>query len=366
MHKATFAKILAAAIITMIAFPCTAAAGEIGQERVDAAVEAGLQWLAANQTKDGPDDGRWDAPRYHVAATGIAGLAFLANGCLPGHPAYGKTVSKAVRYVQGRIDADGFVGGQHGSMYVHSICGLFVLSYLGMSGDPDHDLELAAWARKAVGLTLKAQQVRKSPAEQGGWRYFPHSVDSDLSHTTWQLLLLYSARQAGYDVPDHVFDDAMRYVNSGFILPKDGKAGFVYRPGTSRDEGGGTTGAALMLKHLIERTWDEQSDMALDALRQFRPVWDGKPCKGYFYYGNFYIALGIFHSSQELWSQYSSWLRRVLVENQSSDGHWEFPPNAAAEPQLAGKAYSTAMAVLLLSLDKQYLPVFQRVDDAAH
>jgi len=344
-----------------------AARPEVSQERVDAAIKAGLDWLAANQIKDGPDAGRWEAPRYHVAASGIAGLSFLANGHLPSDETYGETVSNALSYIRGCMDADGYVGGRHGTMYVHSIAGLFVLSYVGMSGDSDYDIELAEWLRRALELSVKAQQVRKAlTSDRGGWRYFPHSVDSDVSHTTWQLLLLYAARQAGFAVPEQVFEDAIRYVNSCFIEPDDRRAGFLYRLGTTQEQGEGTSGAALMIKRLVERRWDERSQKTLETLQKFRPVWDGKPYKGYFYYGNFYIAQGIFHSSQDLWKDYAPRLKEVLVENQSGDGSWEFPPNATVQPQYAGKAYATGMAILLLSLDKQFLPVFQRVDDASH
>ena len=365
MHRAALMKIFLAVLLTMLSTACEASDAAVNQERVDAAIEAGLRWLADNQVSEGQDAGRWEAPRYYVAATGIAGLAFLANGHLPDDETYGAVVRQALRYIQGKIDADGYVGGQHGTMYVHSICGLFVLSCMGMTGETDHDIELAEWSRRAIDLSLQAQQVRKRPAEQGGWRYFPHSDDSDLSHTTWQLLMLYAARQAGFDIPTQVFEDAVRYINSGFTDTPDGKNGFVYRPGISRDPREGTSGATLMLKRMIERKWDDQAENTLDTLRQFRPVWNGKAYKGYFYYGNFYIAQGIFHTSDELWTTYLPRLREVLVENQSGDGYWEFPPNATIQPQLAGKAYATGMAILLLSLDKQYLPIFQRVDDAA-
>ena len=39
--------------------------------------------------------------------------------------------------------------------------------------------------------------VEKKPQHQGGWRYQPHSRDSDLSLTGWAVMALRSARLNG-------------------------------------------------------------------------------------------------------------------------------------------------------------------------
>ena len=55
---------------------------------------------------------------------------------------------------------------------------------------------------KSVKLILDAQnRAGKEALNQGGWRYQPDSIDSDLSVTGWQLIALQAAKDAGVEVP---------------------------------------------------------------------------------------------------------------------------------------------------------------------
>jgi len=330
------------------------------RERIASAIEGGLHWLADQQIKEGPSAGSWPCPHYETATTSFAGLAFLANGHVPGKGEYGQVVTRAMRYVQASMTPDGYVGTRGDSMYVHAICTLFGLSYLGMSENPEEEKELAAWCRRSIDLIVEAQKVRKRPSEQGGWRYSPYSDDSDLSVTSWQLLVLHAARQCGYEIDDGVFQAAMKYVNSGFVEVEGGEAGFVYRPGISKDPEPGVSGAALLLKSILEAEQDEKADKALALLRRYPPSWGGRQYKGYFFFDTFYMAQGMFQTSDEDWAAFAPANQRVLIEHQEGDGHWGFPQDNKLQGRLAGEAYSTALAVLILSLEKQYLPMYQR------
>ena len=53
-------------------------------------------------------------------------------------------------------------------------------------------------------------------------------------------------------------------------------------------------------------------------------------------------------------------MQTVLVEHQRGDGSWPFPPGSKAERIGVGPTYPTANAVLILAVDRQFLPVFQR------
>ncbi|MBS3762475.1 MAG: hypothetical protein KGZ25_04120 [Planctomycetes bacterium] len=329
-------------------------------ERVQSAIEGGLNWLAEKQVTEGPNAGSWQAPRYPTAASSFAGLAFLANGHLPGKGEYGPTVERTMRYVQDSMTPDGYLGARGDSMYVHAICTLFGLSYMGMTEDEKHEKELAEWGRKSIELILRAQKVQKRSAEQGGWRYSPYSAVSDMSVTSWQLLALHAARQCGYNVPDEAFQEALEYVNGGFVETDDGEAGFVYRPGVSKRPEPGVTGAALFVKRVLEEELDSRARKGIKLLRQHPPSWGGKQYKGYFFFGMFYMEQGLFQVGGEPWRQFYPAAQKVLLENQQGDGHWGFPPDNKTESRMAGEAYSTAMAVLILSLDKQYLPMYQR------
>jgi hypothetical protein len=342
--------------------PAAAAAepGAQDAEGVASAIEGGLRWLAAHQVKEGPDAGSWPAAQYPTAAAGFAGLAFLANGHVPGRGEYGEVVRRAMRYVQASQTPDGYAGARGDSMYIHAICSLFALSYLGMSENAEEERELAEWCRRSIDVILAAQKVRKRPWEQGGWRYSPYSDDSDTSVTSWQLLVLHAARQCGYEIDDGVFEDALKYVNSGFVETESGEAGFVYRPGISKDPEPGVTGASLFVKSIIEKEQDERAGKALALLRKHPPAWGGVHYKGYFFFGTFYMSQGLFQVSDPDWAAYRPAIQRVLLRNQEGDGHWPFPPDNKVQSRMAGEAYSTAMGVLILSLDKQYLPMYQK------
>jgi len=329
-------------------------------KQVEAAVTAGVRWLVKNQIAAGADAGSWEGTQYQTTVASLAGLALLANGHLPGEGEAGKAVDRAMRYVQASMTPDGFVGARGNSMYVHAICTLFGLSYLGMSPAAAQEQELAAWCRKSIRLIIQAQGVRKTDVDQGGWRYGPLSADSDVSVTSWQLLALHAARQCGFEVPEEVLARGLNYLNRAFVEKADGAAGFVYRPGVSQSPEPGVTGAALFIKSLLEREADGKFVTSYEYLRKFSPAWGGEQYKGYFYFVSFYVAQGMFQLGDKPWAEYRSPLQRLLVEHQLSDGTWEFPPDNRLQQDSVGPAYATAFAVLLLSLDQQYLPMYQR------
>jgi len=328
--------------------------------QVGTAIDGGLKWLAENQVRDGADAGSWSSERYHTATAAFAGLAFLANGHTADTERFGPVVRRAMTFVRGRMTPDGYLGGRDPSgMYMHAVATLFGLSYLGTAEDAD-DAELAAWCRKAIDVILAAQKARKPLAETGGWRYTPDAPESDLSVTSWQLLALHAARQCGFEVDRSVIGDGLRYVNSGIVTDEAGNMGFVYRPGIMRDPEPAVTGAGLCVKRLLESEPDPRIDSLYRYLEQFPPTWGGTQYKGYFYFGAFYVTQGMFQMGDAAWRDYVPRIRAVLVSHQLGDGRWPFPPDNRLQSRRAGDAYATALAVLMLSLDKQYLPVYQR------
>jgi hypothetical protein len=337
--------------------------------QVQAAVAGGLRWLAEHQVREGPDAGSWEShnPAYRAATASLAGLALLANGNLPGEGEYGENVQQAMRYVMATMTPDGYLGqGDRSGMYIHAICSLFGLSYLGMAADPEREPELAEWCRKSVGVIVEAQQIKRQDVARGGWRYTPYTDDSDVSVTSWQLLVLHAARQCGYNIDDAVTESALRYVNRAYVeLPGEtpdspSTPGFLYHPGVSQSPEPAVTGVAVFIKSLLERGQDERIRSSLGYLERFPPTWGGPQYGGYFFFASFYMTQGMFQVGDETWAGFSPAMQRVLLDHQAGDGHWPFPPDNAPQSRLAGDAYPTAMALLVLSLDKQYLPMYQR------
>ncbi|GAG40404.1 unnamed protein product, partial [marine sediment metagenome] len=72
------------------------------------------------------------------------------------------------------------------------------------------------------------------------------------------------------------------------------------------------------------------------------------------------LTQGLFQIGGPVWKAYYAKLVQILLEQQESDGRWPFPNDNLEESRKAGSVYTTAMAVLMLSLEKQYLPIYQR------
>jgi len=352
------------------------------ERTADAAIKAGLAWLAEHQIKEGPDTGAWQTsrPQYQPAMAGFAGLAFLANGYQPGQGEYGQVIDRAMEFVMGSMDAEGYLGqGDPSGMYIHAICTLFGLSYLGASPDPEREGELAKWCRRSLKVIIDAQAIPRPATAQGGWRYTPYTTESDLSVTSWQMLVLHAARQCGYRTDPSVTDAALAYINRAYtevepkhsatndgvskeagLQQKEPAAGFVYRPGVSVKPEPSATGVAVFIKSLFEKEADDKVRQSLAFLRQFPPSWGGRQYGGYYYFALFYISQGMFQVGGETWGDYRDSVTEILIDQQNGDGSWPFPPDNRPQSRLTGDCYPTSLAVLVLSLEKQYLPMYQR------
>jgi hypothetical protein len=366
-------------IIVLVAGASPLSAAE---RTADAAIKAGLAWLAEHQIKEGPDAGAWQTsrPQYQPAMAGFAGLAFLANGYQPGQGEYGQVIDRAMEFVIGSMDAEGYLGqGDPSGMYIHAICTLFGLSYLGASPDPEREVELAMWCRRSLKVIIDAQAIARPATAQGGWRYTPYTTESDLSVTSWQMLVLHAARQCGYRIDPSVTDAALGYINRAYteVEPKDSAtnertskqtngreqetaAGFVYRVGVSTEPEPSATGVAIFVKSLFEKEADEKVRESLEFLRQFPPSWGGEQYGGYYYFALFYISQGMFQVGGGTWERYRDTVAEILIEHQNGDGSWPFPPDNRPQSRLTGDSYPTSLAILVLSLEKQYLPMYQR------
>ena len=182
--------------------------------RAQEAVRSGLEWLARTQNPDGSwsawvgyklnTDYRKERHAPEVGVSGLAGIAFLANGHVPGRGRYGQAVTKAVDYVAGRVEPSGFITDNESRMYSHAFAGLFLAEVYGQT----HRADL----RERLGRVVKLLTAAQAHNEHGGWRYDPASRDADISLTVCQLQLLRAALNAGITVPKSVIDKAVEYV----------------------------------------------------------------------------------------------------------------------------------------------------------
>jgi len=319
-------------------------------KRVDRATDKALEYLARMQRPDGS----WPGKTYNKnsAIAGLAVMAFMAKGHIPGEGRYGEHINRGIDYVLGTSDAKtGYLvatgSASHGGMYSHGICTLMLAEAVGMTnGEREKKIRVAL--EKAVTLILDAQKIkRNNRRQQGGWRYNNRSKDSDISVTGWQLLSLRAAKNAGADVPVTAITDAVRYVKNS--AAKGG--GFAYQPGGGPNRS--RTGVGILCLEICGQHHAPESVAAAEYLMRTPPRWPDE----WFYYAVYYGSQGMFQMGGRYWAFYQPRLEALLLSLQEDDGSW---PNDKGGEARAGNIYSTSMAVLALSVKYHYLPIYQR------
>jgi hypothetical protein len=312
---------------------------------VDRSIANALEFLAHSQNPSGA----WNASYGESkATTSLAVMAFLAAGHVPGEGPYSQEIERGVRWVLAQQDGEGSLGDRNAGqpMYAHGISTLMLAEILGMTPESESE-PVRRGLERAVQLILKSQDIRKGPRDEGGWRYHSNSTDSDLSVTAWQLLALRAARNVGCDVPAENIDKAVAYVKR--CSTRDHQ-GFCYQPGDGATSVRSGTGILA-----LEICGDHHSVEALGAAEYVlaHPLREGE---AFFFYGAYYCAVGMFQIGGRHWEGTREHLTRVLTTIQRADGGWEATDGSE---RVGGRVYATAMAVLSLAVEYQYLPIYQ-------
>src|SRR5262245_39823080 len=133
--------------------PAAARADAKIDERTKAAINKGLEYLAARQNADGSwSDGRY---AHNTAMTAFPLPAFMSQGHLPNQGRYGPEVAKGARFlVACSRPEDGYlVGARGGNMYCHGMATLALAELWGQTGDA----EIKPVLKKAVRLIVRCQ-----------------------------------------------------------------------------------------------------------------------------------------------------------------------------------------------------------------
>ena len=308
----------------------------------DLAVQRGLEYLAKKQN----GDGSFDAGENKVAVTGLSLMAFLACGHVPDAGRYGLVVRGAVDFLLAQATAEGYFGKSHGKgMYDHGIVTLALAEAMGVEVDPARRQKIHAQLAKAVKVILDAQAVAKPDPHGGGWRYTPQAADSDLSLSGWNALALRASQDVGVDVPKEAVQKAVGYVLRCYHA---GEKGFSYQPGGGPQVG--PTGIGVLSLYLLDGSERPEAGEGAKWLAA-HPVNDGTPFR---YYAMYYAAQAAHQAGGATWAAVSKAVFENLIASQGKDGAW---PRSPQEPE---GPYSTAMAVLTLSVPYRLLPAYQR------
>jgi hypothetical protein len=354
--------LLRAILLVLLSFASAASA----QDNVDDALKRATQFLLQSQdpasgainNKDERDGRVLTKRRNETAMTSLAILSLASMGHQPGDSTpEGTAIRKALAFVvrPEAQDKDGYFGDADGSrMYGHGITTLMLAEMLGMGADAAQDALIREKCRRAIGLILSAQKVRKKDSERGGWRYTPDQTDSDMSVTVWQVMALRSAKNAGMDVPKEAIDDAVGYIKR-LYSPGDAAqpavfGGFGYT-GPSRETS--TTAEGLLALQVCGQY--DAPEVLGAAAKLLRDGMDRK--ERWFYYTTYYYAQGMYQRGGNFAEQGRRVVADVLLSRQSREGWWE---GEGGEERQGGKIYATSMAVLSLAVKNHFLPIYQR------
>ncbi len=310
--------------------------------QAQAAVDKGLKYLARTQGRDGAwrNEGRFG--RYPIAMSALAGMALLMDGNTTTQGRYAPNVDRTAKFLLNSTRPSGLI--THGAedarpMYGHGFSMLFLSQLYGMSEDAERDRQIKQLLRRAISLTARAQ------SRLGGWIYQPTRSGDEGSVTITQVQALRSCRNAGLAVPKQVIDDAMGYL----VMSMNSDGGIAYRanhPGPSRPA---ITAAAVCCWF---NAGDYDNPLALRALKYAKDNIFVRRSTGHWYYAHFYLAQALYLAGKEEWDEYFPSMRDRLLLMQLENGSWD--------DRSIGPVYATSVALLILQLPYNQLPIMQR------
>jgi len=332
-----------------------------GSMQTEAAVQAALKWLAANQAADG----RWDPRKTQAgketkvfghdrqgagadADTGITALAvmaFMAGGHTHLEGEYQLNVQKGLEFLLRNQAVDGSLSGNarlFARTYCHSMALLAMSEALALTGDS----RLIAPVQRGVDFSVYAQNKT-----DGGWRYQPGDR-GDMSQFGWQVLAMHSAANGGIHVPMDTINRMKAFLNACCSGVGNGLA--AYRP----NQGVSTTmtAEALVCRYFLE------DQVALSTKQQatsrlLRELPSQHHINLYYWY---YGTMAMYQTGGEPWEQWNQRLKSALITTQilkgDEAGSWE--PNGLWAGY-GGRVYSTAMSTLCLEVYYRYLPMYE-------
>ncbi|VTT98507.1 Prenyltransferase-like protein OS=uncultured bacterium PE=4 SV=1: Prenyltrans_1 [Gemmataceae bacterium] len=334
----------------------TKAGAEFITPDTQAAIERGLGFLARNQLTDGS----FGEPTLGtgVGIASLAALALMAGGNQPGRGRFGKNVARAVEYVAGMAGGPnpGFLtapasqaahrlNSNPAPMYSHGFGTLFLSEVCGMVPAAARDAKLRGALEQAVAFTVFAQNTL------GGWRYEPQVQYADVSVTTAQMMALRAAKNAGVFVRKSVIDGGAAYIKGCQLA--DG--GFSYWKGQGFSAFA-RTAASIVGLYSAGIYEGREVERGLKYLQQFTPGRQFSPREippQHYWYGQYYAALAMWTAGDDYWNAWLPAIRdELLAKARTGGGTWNDPYH--------GSVYATAMALIVLQLPNNYLPILQK------
>jgi hypothetical protein len=322
-------------------------------KKVDRAIERALAYLASSQDRT---DGAWRSRNSkNPAITSLAIMAFLSAGYVPGEGKYGDVIEKAIRRILEFQQPSGLIATESNQeMYHHGISTLMLAEVAGMT-DGALDEKIREALKRAIVVILKAQRTEKGP-DRGGWRYqVVHVGGSDISVTGWQIMALRAAKNLGCDVPTSAIENAIDFIQR---CRNAGNGAYRYSPHDNVTVA--CTGTSILALELCGKELHHSPEVLKAGSYLIREENLPRFGAGHFFYSVYYGAQATFQLGGNYWAVYRPRLRDILLQNQQSNGSW----GGGAIDISFGQAYCTSMAVLSLTVEYRYLPIYQRGEES--
>ena len=310
------------------------------------AIDNGLKWVARTQSRLG----HWSANNnYPVAMTALAGTALIASGSTTTQGPYAKNIRRSVDYLLTKARPNGLIGDplvDSRYTYGHGFSMLFLSQVLGEEEDVERREELIEVLLKATEFSISAQ------TPSGGWGYVSARDGNNFdegSTTITQVQGLRGCRNAGIPVAKEAIDRAKNYIYE--CKNEDGGISYSSRNrGSSRPA---ITAAALAALYNAGEYNDAEHvpDMIKYCKDNLDNVNDEQRSFGHWHYTYLYYAQVVYRQGGKEWGEFRDRLYRKIVADQQDDGGWQGN---------IGPIYVTACNLIMLQLDRSYLPIYQK------
>jgi hypothetical protein len=315
-----------------------------GDPKWDQATDKGLKWVVKNQSSLG----HWTAGGYPTAMTALAGTALVASGSTTIQGPYAKNIRKAVDYLLGKSRPNGLIGDPQTDnryTYGHGFSMLFLSQVLGEEEDQERRQELVEKLEKACDFSGKAQ------TPSGGWGYVSAKDGNNFdegSTTITQVQGLRACRNGGIVVPGEIIERAKEYIYDC----KNADGGISY---SSRNRGSSRPAITAAALATLYNAGDYDSKHVPDMLefckKNLQNLSEGPNSFGHWHYTYLYYSQVMYRQGNKEWEPFRDKLYGHIIKEQQTDGSWTGN---------IGPIYVTACNLIMLQLDRAYLPIYQR------
>jgi hypothetical protein len=222
---------------------------------------------------------------------------------------------------------------------------LFLSQVLGEEEDEDRRAELIEVLTKAVEFSGKAQ------AKSGGWGYVSAADEADFdegSTTITQVQGLRGCRNAGIPVPKDIIERAKQYI----YLCKNADGGISYSSKNRGSSRAAITAAALAALYSAgDYDSEHVPEMMVYAKKQLHRLGGNAQHFGHWHYAYLYYSQVVYREGGDVWNEFRDRICDHIVSEQNSEGFWQGN---------IGPIYITSINLIIMQLEKGFLPIFQR------